>query len=308
MAKENQKSRIFILPTAFGALYLTGALAMIFIGSAYQNNLVNMLAYFMLSLVFVAMIQTHNNLKNISVPGLICEGGFSGREFLVTTVIANRGNNPRFNIESRLRKMKPVSVYESPSTLAEASTIRIRAAYRAAKRGRYQMHSIRVSSIFPLGLFEAWMWLKVSSDYFVYPEPKGSHLPLAHSPLEQAQHLPLLGGSDFHQHRRFQNGDSQHHIDWKAVARGRPKLIKEFTDGATPQSTTFDWQDLDGVPPEERLSQLAQWIEEARSRKISFSLCLPQLTIPAGNDLEHTTRCLEALADFDERRINAPAG
>ncbi len=306
MAKDYRKPRIFILPTGFGALYLTGALAMILIGSAYQNNLVNMLAFFMLSLVFVAMIQTNNNLKNISVVSLNCEGGFSGREFLATTVIANNAKVPRFNLESRLRKMKPVSVYESPSTLAELGTLRLRAAYPAVKRGRHQLHSVRVSSIFPLGLFEAWMWLNASSTYCVYPEPKGTRTPPFHSMNEQSLRTSLIGGDDFHQHRRYQNGDSQHHIDWKAVARGRPKLVKEFNDGATPQVSIFDWQDLDGLPTEERLSQLAKWIEEARARKASFALRLPQTTIPAGSDLQHVTRCLEALADFDEGSTRAP--
>ena len=306
--KANQKSRIFILPTGFGALYLTGSLAMILIGSAYQNNLVNMLAFFMLSLVFVTMIQTHNNLKNISVVSLICEGGFSGHEFLVTTIIANDAKVSRFNIESRLRKMKPLSVYEHPSILPEMGTLRLRSTYPALKRGRHQIHSVRVSSIFPLGLFEAWMWLSVTSDYCVYPEPKGPLAPIDPLPFTQLQHLPLLGGDDFHHHRRYEDGDSQRHIDWKAVARGRPKLVKEFNDGATPQAIIFDWQDLYEMLPEDRLSQLALWIEEARIRKTSFALHLPQKLIPAGNSRQHIIRCLEALADFNERSLDAPSG
>ncbi|MES2965054.1 MAG: hypothetical protein V4760_14305, partial [Bdellovibrionota bacterium] len=60
-----RKNRVYILPTGFGLVFIAGALVMILVGATYQNNLVNLLAFFMLSLVFIGMIQTHNNLKDV---------------------------------------------------------------------------------------------------------------------------------------------------------------------------------------------------------------------------------------------------
>lgn len=300
LKNRRSRRRIYILPTGFGLIFLSGALLMILIGSAYQNNLVNMLAFFMLSLVFVTMIQTHNNLKDVRIEALETEGGFAGREFLVTTLISNESRAPRFNIESRLRRLKAVNVYEGQSVLPESGRLRLRASYPAASRGRHRLKSVRLSSVFPLGLFEAWTWCDVDADYLVYPEPKGDRPSPRQAPsAPSSRQARSLHGDDFHGHRRHQTGDSHHHVDWKALARGRPKLVKEFSEGATPDVSVFDWSDLSHLGAEDRLSQLAKWIEEARVRQATFSLKLPRRTIAAGSGLAHTIRCLEALADFD---------
>jgi len=299
--QARRRRRIYIIPTGFGLLYLSGALLMILIGSAYQNNLVNILAFFMLSLVFVAMIQTHNNLKDVTVEGLETEGGFAGGEFLVSTRIANEAKVPRFNIESRLRKIKAVSVYENQSVLPEQGRLRLRAAYPAGRRGRHKLKAVRLSTVFPLGLFEAWTWFNIEADYFVYPEPKGERpVPRPSVTQENIRATRSSMGDDFHGHRRHQLGDSHHHVDWKALARGRPKLVKEFSEGSAPDIAVFDWYELGPLDTESKLSQLAQWIEDARARKTTFALRLPEQTIAPGSGLAHAIRCLEALADFQQ--------
>jgi uncharacterized protein (DUF58 family) len=297
MIREGQ---IYILPTRFGLVFTTGAIIMILIGAGYQNNLVNLLAYFMLSLVFIGMIQTHNNLKDIKVESIEAEGGFKGTEFVVTTALKNESQAPRFNLEAGFKKLATKAVYENNLPLLANGTLKLRATYPARKRGRHRLESVRLATVYPLGLFRAWLWLPIEKDYFIYPEPVGNReLPFEgqEEDLEHSSHSK--SGSDFHGHRKYQPGDSPRHIDWKAHARGRPMMIKQFTEGSS-TCVQIDWSLLEGLETEARLSQMAAWVNEAQRRKLPFALHMPGAVIPRSEGLQHATRCLEALAAFDE--------
>lgn len=302
------RNRIFILPTGFGLIFILGALIMILIGSAYQNNLVNMVAFFMLSLIFVCMIQTHSNLKDIHVFEVEAEGGFAGKDFLVTTVIANEAKVPRHNLESRARKLKIKSIYENFQDLPAGGTLKLRATYPAYKRGVFNFSGCRVSSVYPLGLFEAWRWFNDAKClYHIYPEPKGTlAFPKSSDASGDGAAIHLMSGDDFQGHRKFQTGESYRHIDWKANARGRPLLIKQFNEGS-PGALVFDWNHLPGVDTESRLSQLSKWIDEAKSKKEPFALRLPNQSLPPGQGLQHAIKCwksLAAYADSNEHQRN----
>jgi uncharacterized protein (DUF58 family) len=292
------RSRVYILPTRYGLLFIVATVLITLIGSAYQNNLVNAVAYFMLSVIFATAIATHNNVKDIDVVAIEAEGGFAGSEVVVTTTLANAAREERYNLESRMRRMITKNVYESRSTLAAKGLVKIQASYPAERRGRHVTRGVRVSSVYPLGLFEAWKVSNVALAYFVYPRLNGSRsLPPAQNSMGDDLGQSRGRGDDFHGHRSYQASDPHRHIDWKAVARGRPRLVKEFNEGA-PGIAVFDWQSVAHLPFEERLEQLAVWIDEARERKLHFMLRLPGTELPAGYGLNHARRCWRALAEF----------
>ena len=290
--------RVYIVPTGFGLIFIIGAMTMILVGATYQNNLVNLLAFFMLSLVFIAMVQTNNNLKSIQLEQLIAENGFAGSDFLLTTVISNPTRDVRYNLEPKLRRQKPRSVYENVQPLLASGTLKLRASYSCPKRGVYQFHDIRLDTVFPLGLFRAWMWLPAEAKHYVYPSPEGSR-PLPTRTIAEASSGTSLvrGGDDFYGHRRYQTGDYVGHIDWKARARGRPLMVKEFNDGS-PAPVRLDWSTLEDLDTEERLSQLAKWVDDATKAKLYFSLKLPHVELAPASGNSHAQRCLEALASY----------
>lgn len=291
-----RKNRVYIVPTGFGLVFIAGALIMILVGATYQNNLVNLLAFFMLSLVFIAMIQTHNNLKDVKLEQMLADNGYAGSDFLVTSVIGNPTREIRFNLETKLRKRTPKSIYENFQPLLPDGTIKLRASYPCDRRGSYEIHDLKVETVFPLGLFRAWMWMETKTNYFVYPEPKGKRkfpVGLTSDPVSGVARQ--RGGDDFYGHRRYQIGDAAGHIDWKARARGRPLLVKEFNDGA-PAPILLDWFALEDLETEDRLSQLTAWVDDATRKRIVFGLRLPNLVIPPSTGAQHAQRCLEALA------------
>jgi uncharacterized protein (DUF58 family) len=292
-------NRIYILPTGFGFVFIAGAMIMILVGASYQNNLVNMLAFFMMSLIFIAMVQTHNNLKDVALEQMIAEGGFSEGEYLVTVVLKNTAGEPRFNLETKLRRRKPLVQYENVHALLPRGVLKLRSSYPALQRGRHLLKDVHVSAVFPLGLFRAWIILPAESPVFVYPKPDGKHLLKLGALADQdLGSIAVRGGDDFYGHRRYEVGDSAGHIDWRARAKGRPLLVKEFNQGA-PAPLVLDWFALDGLDTETRLSQLTLWINEAVIAREVFGLRLPGQLIAPSQGPAHAQRCLETLAVFE---------
>ncbi|MES2855804.1 MAG: DUF58 domain-containing protein [Bdellovibrionota bacterium] len=271
---------------------------MMLIGATYQNNLVNLLAFFMMSLVFISMVQTHYNLKGIKLQKLVGENAFAGSQFVVNFVLGNPTNDVRYGLEADLKKRTPHLVFENNLPLLSKGNLKLKVSYEAKARGLTKIRRAKIHTAFPLGLFRSWIWLEGETEVFIYPEPKKYRSAPQAKPGE-ARAIPFSskGGDDFHGHRKFQVGDPFGHVDWKAHARGRPLMVKEFNDGA-PTPTVFDWKDLDGLETEERLSALAYWIEDAAKKNVVFGMKIPGKTISPAQGPTHVQRCLELLAVY----------
>ena len=295
------RERIYILPTRFGAVFLIGACVMLLVGATYQNNLVNLLAFFMFSLVFVGMVQTHNNLKDIKIESVDISTGFAGGDLVIGTLVKNRNRSPHFNLEVKVGDLKLKSTYDNRAPLLASSTLRLKSAYQCPARGEHLLKDVKLSSVFPLGLFYAWCWFNVNSKYLVYPQPVGDRALPLHDVGDLAAGGARItrGGDDFSGHRRFDFGDSPRHVDWKAVARGRAMMIKEFNEGAA-TSILLDWFILEGLSHEARLSQLTKWVEDAHHLGLQFALRTPEHTFLVSGGTLHAQRCLEHLALYKD--------
>jgi uncharacterized protein (DUF58 family) len=135
--------------------------------------------------------------------------------------------------------------------------------------------------------------------YVVYPKPAGEQrLPTETARSGQSSSRRELGeGDDFAGVRAYVRGESQRHIDWKAVARGQALMTKQFTaesDGLL--YLDFAAVRLDDL--EARLSQLALWVIEAERARRPYGLRLPTIEIPPSLGEPHLHRCLHALALF----------
>lgn len=283
-----RNGKIYIVPTRFGFVFFCGIVVMLLVGATYANNLVNMLAFFLLAIALVAMVQTHNNLKNVKLQAANAEPGFAGSTITLIAALENSGTEPRFNLEVRAEKLKVDRDSENLQPLQGRSTLRLKTSYHVDSRGRHQLRRLKISTIYPLGLFYAWMWVVSDDTYLVYPKPKGER-PIPETKLDSSdgpRATSARGGDDFYGHREFRPGDSARRVDWKAFARGRPKLIKEFDDG-DPAAVVFDYDHLQNLNREDRLSQLAAWIEDAKRQRLTYALRLPHALIPAGDDYQH---------------------
>lgn len=301
--KFKRYNRVFILPTKFGSIYLLMVFIMLIAGAAYNNNLVNLFAYFLASVAFICMFQTNDNLKSIEVKQVEMSSGFSDSTLKLVVNLYNSSKKPKFNIQAQFTDLINIEQLEMNQPLLSKSQTRVISIYESPKRGHYQIKEIKISTIYPLGLFYSWMYQTCDHDFYVYPKPNGTQkIP---PPQFQYQNTSPNSknnqmGEDFSEHRNFIKGDSPHHLNWKAFARGRGLLVKEFKTGAS-QFLLLSINDCKQDFTEEKLEQLSQWVEYCRRQDLSFALNLGDKKFSAQKGSQHIQKCLKALAQYKDQ-------
>jgi len=107
---------------------------------------------------------------------------------------------------------------------------------RPLKRGHFSFESCEISLPSPLGLWHGKRLLSVIDNTRVYPDFArlyGGQLLAVDNWLSQlgVRQRPRRGlGLEFHQLREFREGDSLRQIDWKATARQRTPIAREYQD------------------------------------------------------------------------------
>lgn len=107
---------------------------------------------------------------------------------------------------------------------------------RPLLRGHFHFPQCELSLPSPMGLWRARRYLPVSGETRVYPDFArlyGAQLMAVDDWLSQlgVRQRPRRGlGLEFHQLREFRDGDSLRQIDWKATARKRTPIAREYQD------------------------------------------------------------------------------
>ncbi|MEZ4872716.1 MAG: DUF58 domain-containing protein [Bdellovibrionales bacterium] len=290
------RERIYIIPNRFGLMYGSGVIVTLIAGTIYSNNLIYMLCFFLVSLFVVAMVQTNSNLRGlnfekIQIPLIESQGSGSA-------VLWLKSKNREDHHQLKIRLIENETEHEFHAEKVSALTLTpIRFALHAKTRGVKKINKLHISTVFPFGLFYAWKVLPIEAYYRVYPEPMGTHALPSSTVLAEALIVDQgQTGDDYSQHVKYQTGHSQRHVDWKAVARGRPMLVKEFKDGLN-TGYELDYSKING-DIEKRLSQLSLWVNICSVQQVPFSMKVGRKILPIDIGPYHKTRCLEYLAQY----------
>ena len=262
----------------------------------YSNNLVYAILYLIGALSFVSAFHTWRNLAGIRIEHVRVKPAFAGEEIEVEIHLRNTGGRSSYNLGfERGDRGATVALRSRKGTTVEAGDARIVTAFMPpARRGSYKMDKLVVRSAYPFGLFWAVLRVPLKVDYFVYPEPRGKReLP----PMESSgdEGLAKRSGDDFSGVRAYSPGESLRHIDWKAYARGRPLVVKQFTGGEG-RELWLEGRSLVRMSLEDRLSQLTLWALEAEEGDVPYGLSIGDVHFPPDLGSTHQRRVLEALA------------
>lgn len=274
--------------------------AMWYAAISQSNSAAYLLMFFLISVVGVSAIHAHFALSGLRVRVGRIEPVFAGETASVPLEVQNPTRRTRlalaiapadsvFRDENHLR-LPPVGADSSESVVYPLPT---------ARRGRESLDRVAITTVYPLGFFRSWVYKTLDALAVVYPAPAGA-LPLPTGPAINAEAAAgaSAGGDDYTGARGYQPGESQRHVDWRAVARGQPLLVKQFA-GAGSRRVWLDYAELAGVGDvERRLSQLCRWIVEAERENCQYGLRLPGFVAEPARGLQHYHRCLEALALF----------
>jgi uncharacterized protein (DUF58 family) len=282
--------------------------AMWYAGASQTNGAAYLLCFLIVGVVAVSALHAWANVCGLRIVCGPIAPVFAGEEMHVPLTVHGTAARGHAGIQIRAprhaTRRSPWSFFlgndGSPSAvLDEVQPGRPRnvgITVPAPRRGRFDSVTVEVVSLFPIGFLTASARVSVPRVHSVYPKAEG-RLPLPRSPVggRASRHGFHAEGDDFAGVRPYRRGESQRHIDWKAVARGQPMLVKQWA-GEARDHVLLDWNDLPRLAPEERLSQLARWLLTAERQGARYSLSLPGITLPARRGEAHLHECLRTLA------------
>jgi uncharacterized protein (DUF58 family) len=295
---ELGQRRVYILPTragfGFGALLLA-----LLVGSVnYSLGLGFGLTFVAAACGLVDMIATWRNLAHLHLRPGRAGAVFAGEEAPFELQLANRTRLARYAL------WVDVDTARDPRhavDLAPGAGATVVLAGASSRRGWMKAPRVRLSTRFPLGLFNAWSYWQPDSRALVYPYPERDAPPLPVSGHPSPDGVTSAGNDDFAGVRSYQPGDPLRRLAWRHIARLDPALggqlvTKQFEGGSMDELVL----DLEALPArldlELKLSRLARWVLEAELRALPYALRLGRQSIDAALGPAHQAACLEALA------------
>jgi uncharacterized protein (DUF58 family) len=287
------RRRTYIFPTGLGFGFGLVLFAMLLASMNYNSSMGFGLTFLLAGIGLVAMHWCHQNLAGLKLRGYAVKPAFAGRPLVLELVIENPSRGARYELSVACEDqiVDPLDLDPGDST-----TIGIELPTR--RRGRQPVTGIRLSTRFPFSLFTCWTWLHPELSGVVYPQPAvpADPPPPDSTDVGGAQD-DSRGDDDFAGLRVFRPGDSPRHVAWKAAAREGELRVKQFA-GTDVTTHWLDWDVLEGMEPEARLSRLCRWIIDAHAEGHAYGLRLPGSEFAPAIGRRHRHRCLTALADF----------
>jgi uncharacterized protein (DUF58 family) len=284
-------------PTA-GFAALLFVLAAMWYGASSQNSAAIYLLLFLLASVFLVSIpHTLINLSGITLNVESAKPTFASDDVCLTVGIMNSSRSTRYGIEVVLPNADKTR--ERVDFIPRESAARLTLRFPARQRGEHKIEMLALTSRYPLGFARASRRFVSTQTYLVYPKPAGnSQLPTNPSRFADSRFQEGVShGDDFAGVRAYIRGESQRHIDWKAVARGQPLMTKQFA-AEIKAAVYLDFFELGSGDVEQKLSQLTLWVIEAERARQPYGLRLPGIEISPAIGQMHFHHCLRALSLF----------
>jgi uncharacterized protein (DUF58 family) len=284
-------------PTA-GFAALLFVFAVMWYAASSQNSAAIYLLLFLLASVFLVSIpHTLINLGGVTLRVESAKPTFAGDEVCLPVEIMNNSRATRYGIEVVLADADKIR--ERLDCIPRESAARLTLRFSARHRGEHKVEKLDLTSCYPLGFARASRRFVSNQSYLVYPKPAGNpQLPTTRSRFADSLVQQGIGhGDDFAGVRAYVRGESQRHIDWKAVARGQPLITKQFA-AETKGAVWLDFFELRFADVEERLSQLTLWVIEAERARQPYGLRLPGTEISPAFGQMHFHYCLHTLSLF----------
>jgi uncharacterized protein (DUF58 family) len=324
-AQEHQLNHrnIFIFPAKFGAFFLFLCALLFLLGTNYQNNLMLLLCYFLLSVFLVNLLASYINFARIHLQiGKCSEVFVQDNVHLPLWLNANSQDptmpsgllNFRFKLSKDTAKVKKISSSNNTQVDLDTLTNPVTLSFKCAQRGKLNLPRITVESFYPLGLYRCWTHLAFTHSIMVYPKPIPCVIKLQVNPQTETkgtgqQANPLSGHDDFSHLKPYQLGEPLRHVAWKQLAKGRGMVSKHFSS----ETNQVGWLILSNefknnanrlLTQQQReklelaLSHLSYQVIELSRTDQTFGLDMGAQSIAPNSGASHRKACLNALAVF----------
>jgi uncharacterized protein (DUF58 family) len=298
------RGNVYVLPTGHGLTFCAVLLVTLIGATNYNNSLAFTLTFLLASLGLTSMLHTWRNLAGLAVTVRAGDAVSAGHSAHFHITLDNTGGRERPGIvihqglPGRRRPGRPDTRSRVAVHAPAAQITHCVLAVPALRRGWLTPRHLQVETRAPLGLFRAWSVLHSEDAVLVYPRPAGTQpLPRPRGGEQPGARARTAGEDDFTGLRDYRFGDSPGRIHWRAAARLATPPVKTF-DTTEDDALVLDYEEVLARDPEDRLCQLAAWVQCSRRLGLRFGLRLPGQAVDVADGDGHMHRCLRALATF----------
>ncbi len=311
---------IYVWPNKNGWILLAILLAMLAFGINYQNNLVLILAVFILCSVLTSVFYGFFNMNGVSIDvRKMTAAAYAGSPLPLPVFVSARSAPGRVRIIRGLRITAPGAAALIAPDIAGGSAVQL--SFANEKRGMFRVPLLAVSSAWPLGVVNTFSYVKPDTEILVYPRPVSTEYLLDRQPgrlTGSREEVPdrqgiaalpdqrgrLRSRDEISGLRPYRPGDPPGIIDWKRMARGQGLLAKDFS-----QDNSMDlYLNVSSIRPrnyEDAISRLT-WAAADLSRKEQrFGFNAFGIFEAPDSAPEHTARILTRLALLPEGKYHA---
>jgi len=298
----SNRRQLYILPTRIGWIFGALLLALLIAAIRFNHQATYLLTFVLAAIGQVTSLYTHKNLLGLtlsanSVGNVFCK---EGAAFSVT--VANPTDSPRHAVWLICEDNKKSIELEAKQN----KTIQINLA--TSQRGKMALAPIILSSQYPIGILFSWTRaFHSTANCIVYPEPKKlipfpDKVESNNTSNSTASLIINKKGSDELSHtRQYQEGDRPRDIHWQAYAKHQQLVSRELVTDIT-QNTELNWEQVNNLALEDKLSQLTDWVLQAEENNIDYLLNIPGFKSEINQGESHKQRCLLALALFEQTK------
>jgi len=284
---------LYILPTAFGGLWLIGTTILYLVGIYSNSNGPTLLAFLCSGLFLQSIFLTHFNLQGLELLVEPPQPGFAGSYVKYPMQLRSHFTRHCLRIGFKGAPLQILSVVKKGTTPIQIPWI-------PTGRGLQKPGRLKLYSKAPLGLFVCWSIWEPSMPQLIYPSPlAGPVLETWDSDQESRSINMRKSQSDspdtFRELSPHRAEEGLQKIAWKQVARGRGWLAKRFELEAS--NNLMHLSPDPGVELEMALQHLCARVLELNQRNQPFVLEIPGVEpIPCGRGRIHSEAVLRALA------------
>jgi len=289
---------VFIFPSPFGFAYLLFDLLLFLLATNYQNNVILLLSFILVSIFITTMLQSFHNLSGLTIR-CVKQNKTDYHGF------ANSAISLLFELSStHLRSNLVLGVAEQNLTSIPQVNLGqqvVAITYKSEQRGQFNLPRIILSSRYPLGLFTTWTRLDFGLRVTVFPQPKPVALVHASQLNADINDDGALtsnihqGHEDFYQLAAYQQGEPLSRVAWKQYAKGQGLWSKQLSDtnGSIPMLTLLH---MPAPQLERKLSYLTYLILAHHHADSVYGIDIFGQKIAPSSGEMHLIACLTACA------------
>lgn len=264
----------------------------------YMNNLLYVFVFLLISMALTSMWTTNQNVVSLELENLTANNVFANEENSITAWFKNKNQRAsiwdlqakiRFDSDERYQNIPQIKPFQSEH---------ISILWSPTTRGLLTIPYLHIQSRFPFRLLVSWKYVQKDVQVMVYPQRKGkNYLPqVAGSSAQDEANAVLDSEGFFRDYREFQRTDSPSRIAWKKSLKIQKHLVKNF-ESSGQKKVLIDWNmTKDLTDPEDRISQLALWIDVCHNNHSIYSLKIKDYQTTFASGLQHYKQCMQKLA------------